>query len=146
MIILDCDQNSDEWFAARLGIPTASCFDKICTPTGKSSTQSAAYMNKLLADWLLGSPSATFTNDAVARGTDLEGEARSYYEFYTGLSVQQVGFCYRDTAHLVGASPDGLVGDDGGIEIKCPLPHTHVGYLLSDTIPTAYNAQVQGPL
>lgn len=145
MIILDCEQGTDEWKLARSGIPTASSFDKIITPTGSASTQAEAYMNKCLAEWLTGSPAESFRGEWMERGIALEGDARSLYELIKGVEVQQVGLVYLDDDRLVSCSPDGLT-DDGGFETKCPAPHTHVSYLLDGRMPNKYKPQVQGSM
>lgn len=145
MIIHDVEQGSPEWLALRAGIPTASRFDEILTPTGKPSTQAEKYMLELLAEWLSGEPAETYQNDWMKRGTELEPEARNYYAFTTDAEIRQVGFITRDDG-LVGASPDALVNDDGLSEIKCPAPHTHVAYLLGEKLATKYIPQVQGQL
>jgi len=144
MIKLNVEQGSDEWYQARLGIPTSSAFDKIITPTGKLSASSVDYRNILLAEYLDG-PRESYSTDAMLRGQELEPEARRLYEFTTGNQVEQVGLVYKDKEKLVSCSPDGLVGD-GGIEIKCPLVHTHIGYLLGNELPKKYKQQVQGSL
>ena len=148
-IILDCLQSTPEWFAARCGIATASNFDKICTPaTAKASAQSEAYMYKLLAEWMTGAKAEEEPNEWMLRGIELEGQARETYQFVTDNEVVTAGFIYSNEERLIGCSPDGLIpvndGDDGGLEIKCPAPHTHVEYLLGGKIPTKYIPQVQG--
>ena len=140
----DCEQGSPEWFDLRRGIPTASCFDRILTPTGKESTQAMAYASQLIAERLTGVSLGFEGNRHTERGTELEPQARAYYEFVAG-PVVEVGFCLRDDG-IAGCSPDGLVGDDGLLEIKCPSPAVHVEYLLAGKAPTKYLAQVQGQL
>lgn len=142
MKIIDCIQGSPEWLQARLGIPTASEFHKILTPTGKLSEQSDAYMKTLLAEWLSGQPVDQYENEWMKRGKETEEEARKYYEFTKDVEVQQVGFITLDDGSA-GCSPDFLV-DKGAGEIKCPAAWTHVGYLLGDTVATKYWPQVQG--
>lgn len=130
MKVIDCVQGSAEWQDARIGIPTASQADCLLTPkTRKPSTQSVAYRNRLLAEWLTGYPLEPPTTLWMDRGVEMEAKAREFYEFHRDVEVEQVGFCLRDD-RLFGGSPDGLVGEDGGLEIKCPALHTHVGYLL----------------
>lgn len=143
MITHDAEQGTPEWAALRLAIPTASCFDKIITPSGKPSTSAQTYMHMLLAEWLMGEPADTYTNAAMDRGSEMEPEARAFYELERDAEVRQVGFVTRDDG-LCGCSPDGLVGDDGGVELKCPLPGTQIGYLLEGKIPAKYVPQVQG--
>lgn len=145
MIILGCEQRSEEWIQARLGIPTSSEFARIVTPTGKPSDQSEAYMFRLLGEWLTGESEDAYRNKWMERGTELEPEAKAYYEFVTDLTVQTVGFVYKDERKLVGCSPDGLL-DDRGLEIKAPSAGVHLRYLLRNDIPTTYIPQVQGSL
>ena len=146
MIVYNFDQYPPEWCAIRQGIPTASGFDSIVTPTGKESTSADTYMHKLLAEWLTGKSVETYTNEHMERGKILEAEARNYYEFTRDCAVEQVGFCASDD-ELSGCSPDGLVaGTRGGLEIKCPAPGTHVQYLLDGKAPTKYLPQIQGSM
>lgn len=88
----------------------------------------------------------TYQNATMLRGIELEGEARNFYQIVNDVEVQQVGFCISDGDHKYGASPDALVGDDGGLEIKCPSMAVHVEYLLNGKLPTTYFQQVQGGL
>ncbi len=145
MKVYDFEQGSEEWLQIRLGKPTASEFDKIITGTGKASTQVNGYINKLLAEVIMGKPAESFKSEAMERGSQLEQEAADYYEMLNDAVLHKVGFC-TDDAGLFGCSPDRLVGDDGLLEIKCPLPHTHVSYLLSGKMDTGYKPQVQGQL
>lgn len=142
MIILQHEQRSPEWYAARLGVPTASNFGRVITPTGKPSAQIDAYRNKLIAELVTGRTEQQEASYAMERGTELESEAREYYSLMR--PVVEVGLCLHEDGF--GASPDGLVGDVGLLEIKCPLPHTHVEYLLDDEIPSQYIPQVMGQL
>jgi YqaJ-like viral recombinase domain len=145
MLVVECEQRAPEWFAARLGIPTASEFGRILTPTGLVSKQADGYLYELLAEWLTGKPHEGFSGrDWIERGRLLEAEARSWYQLVSDTEVRQVGFVYEDGRKLVGASPDGLIGTTGGLEIKCPLAHTHVKYLISTELPSEYIPQVQG--
>lgn len=144
MKILNIEQGSPEWLQARLGIPTASCFSKLLTATGKPSTQADGYANTLIAEMLCGQPVESFSSDWMERGKELEPEARAYYTMQTGLEVPEIGFVLRDDGR-VGCSPDGLPSD-GLVEIKCPAPHTHVSYLLTGEVPKTYFPQVQGQM
>lgn len=148
MRIVDVEQRSPEWFEARLLTPTASQFGNILTPTGKAPTASKVenYRNTLLAEWLAGGEVESYQSQWMTRGIDLEGQAREAFTFLTDLEVREVGFCVNDEPHPIGCSPDGLIGDDGGLEIKCPAPHTHVKYLLDQKLPTEYVPQVQGSM
>lgn len=146
MIIHNVEQNSPEWLQARLGIPTASEFDSIITAGGKPSTQADGYANKLLAEIMTGAPVNTFVgNAATERGHLLEPDAVSFYELQNDCDAVKIGFCTNDEATM-GCSPDRLIGDDGLLEIKCPLPHTHIKYLLSQNIDKEYYPQLQGQL
>jgi len=145
MRIIDCEQGTKEWLMARLGIPTASGFDKIVTLKAEKSKQRDKYLYKLVGEKIINTPSESYTNDIMQRGKDLESEARLAYEFITGNEVKQVGFCISDDGKY-GCSPDGLIGDDGLLEIKCPSLAVHVEYLLKNTLPSDYFQQVQGQL
>ncbi len=145
MIIVDCEQNSAEWFEARCGIPTASCFDKIITSTGLKSTQSEGYLNKLAGESVVG-VQESYSNSAMQRGHDLEPDARTLFEFVHECEVEQVGLCFKDDQKTVSCSPDGLVGKYSGLEIKCPSLAVHVGYLRANKLPTKYVPQVQGSM
>ena len=142
MIALDVEQGSSAWYEARLGIPTASRFGSILTPkTRKYASGAATYRNELIAEWMLGYPLDDASTDWMARGSELEAEAIRYYEFQRELEVTRVGFILRDDGK-VGGSPDGLVGNDGGLEIKCFSAGHHVGCLLGEDPATM--TQVQG--
>ena len=119
MLILDCEQLSEEWYAARVGIPTASNFDKIVTSKGESSKQATKYMYQLAGERITGKKEDSYTNAAMERGIVLESEARSLVFASNGLlMLTKWGFCLKND-RTAGASPDGLV-QNGGIEIKCP--------------------------
>ena len=147
IIIRDIEQGSDAWHRLRAGIPTSSCFDKIVTP-GKLEVSKSQddYLMKLHAEWISGRPADTYTSGWMERGKDVESEARAFYEFDVGAPVEQVAFVYSDDRRLIGCSPDALVGDDGGLELKCPSPHVHLGYLLKGVLPNDYRAQVYGSM
>lgn len=146
MITVDAPQGSEIWHAARAGIPTASNFNKILTAGGKPSRQAEAYCDTLLIEHLIGGPTETYSNSWMERGIELEAEARAFYEFQSDNEVRTVGFVYGDEERLYGASPDGLVGEDGLLEIKCPKASTHAGYIRSGKAPTDYYVQMQGQM
>jgi putative phage-type endonuclease len=146
MRIIDCVQGSPEWHLARCGVPTASSFDLIITTKGEPSKQRLKYLYKLAGEQITGIAEETYQNGAMLRGKELEAEARKLYEFMSGETVQEVGFCVVDGDYAYGASPDGLVGEDGNLEIKCPSLSVHVGYLLDNKLPTDYFQQTQGQL
>lgn len=147
LILLDCEQGTEEWRQARLGIPTASCFKRIMTNGGSASEQASGYMAELIAEALTGAPVDSYTSDDMQRGIDLEPTARAAYEFATGHSVQQVGGVYLDDTRRIMCSPDGLISEKRkGLEIKCPKLTTHIQYILDGRLPAAYKLQVQGAL
>ncbi len=149
MIVSPNPQGSDEWHKDRAGIPSASNFKEIITPTGKATVGSKAdtYRNQLIAEWHVGGPvdsmEPTFW---MKRGIELEQEACDLYEFTKDVKIEKVGFCFKDEKKLVGCSPDGLVGDDGLWETKCPKAGTLIGYVLKGFLPSTYKPQVQGQL
>lgn len=147
MIIHDVKQGTPEWKVLRLGLPTASQFHRLITPkTGKQSSQAAGYIHRLVAEVLLGVPLDGDTTDYMERGSALEAEAVRYFELDTGQQTQAVGFCTLDEG-WAGCSPDRLVGDDGGLELKCPTPETHIGYMLDPgSLVDRYRPQVQGTM
>lgn len=125
-------------------MPTASCFDKILTPkTLKPSASSFGYKCEKLAEWL--GPDGT-SSQVMERGTNKEPQARNWYAWEYNVDVREVGFITND-AGTAGCSPDGLIGDDGGLEAKAPLAKTHAGYVLRPSaLVDAYRLQVQGAL
>jgi len=146
MIISEFEQGTDEWMAERTGIPTASNFSKIFTTQLKPSSTSKTYMNTLLAEWMTGEKEQIKQSEWMERGIELEAEARAAYKFVNDAEVMEVGLCFKDDKMLAGASPDGLVGPDGILEIKCPKSSTHVGYILDGKLPSTYWNQVYGQL
>ena len=147
MIALDVTQGSPEWVEARLKIPTASQFGRIITPA-KLGYSSAAngYMAELLAEWVTGFPVEKGSTQAMDRGTGMEEEARAWYEMQNDCEVTLAGFLLSADKRC-GGSPDGFVGEDGGVDFKCPLIHTHIGYLIAPgTLSDHYRAQMQGYL
>lgn len=147
MIRLDVEQGSAEWLAVRAGIVTASALDKILTPKKREPSKSQhEYLCRLLSERILGAPIEDEIGGFVTRGREMEPEAVAYYEFNRGVDVEVVGFCLRDDRR-VGCSPDRFVGADGGLEVKCPAAHTHVGYLLDPSaLVEKFAHQVQGNL
>ena len=134
-------QLSDEWFEARLGKVTASHIsDVMAKGTGVTRKN---YMMQLLVERLTGKHEDTYINAAMQRGIDEEPMANAEYELVTGNLVTAVGFVDHPTIPMAGASPDGLVGDDGLIEIKCPHTSTHVDTLLLDKVQRQYILQMQ---
>lgn len=137
------DQGSEAWVAIRLGKVTASRVADVIarTKTGPSASR-ANYLAELVAERLTGARGETFSSAAMQWGTDNEAEARLAYEFRTDASVEQVGFIPHPRIEMSGASPDGLVGADGLVEIKCPNTATHIETLLTGAIPGKYETQM----
>src|SRR3990167_4473163 len=138
-------QGSPEWLALRAGIPTASEFDKILTPSGKPSASAEKYLFGLLAERMMGHSRIEAVSTWMQRGNEMEAEAVAFYEAQRDLETVPVGFVTNE-AGTIGASPDRLVGNDGLLEIKVPSEAVHVSYLLKKSVDQAYYPQVQGQL
>ena len=138
------DQGTEEWFTIRIGKVTASRVADVSakTKTGYSATRDN-YMAQLICERLTGQKGESFTNAAMQHGTDTEPLARAAYEALKDVLVDEVGFVPHPSIIMAGASPDGLVGDDGLLEIKCPNTATHIETLISKTVPGKYNTQMQ---
>jgi len=145
MITIDCQQGSAEWLAVRAGIPSASNFDKLITTKGEPSKQAQKYLYSLAAEKVSGIKEESFQSQAMLKGIENEGEAVAYYELTQGVEVQEVGFVLHESRRF-GCSPDRLVGAEGLLEVKCPLPSSHVSYLLENNLYQDYLQQVQGQL
>lgn len=146
MKILKLEQGTPEWLQARLGCPSGSGFSKLVTSSGTPSSSAETYINQLIAECITGESTFMQKTEWMERGNELEPFARMNYELETDNEVTEVGFCMPDNNLRCGVSPDGLVGDVGGIEIKCPKPSTHVKYLRKQKLPNEYKAQVMGCL
>lgn len=142
--IVAIEQGTDAWKRLRLGKVTASRVADIVarTKTGYSASR-ANYMAQLIAERLTGTVAESYINAAMQHGTDTEPEARAAYEFYQSVSVTQIAFVPHPKIDQAGASPDGLVGDDGLVEIKAPQTATHLETLLGQSVPGKYIAQMQ---
>ena len=139
----DIEQGTEEWFAIRCGKVTASRIaDIIATTKSGYSASRANYEAQLICEILTGKPAESFTNAAMAWGTETEPLARAQYELKTGNMVNQIGFVVHPKIEQAGASPDGLVDNDGLIEIKCPNTSTHLDTLLSQKVPSKYIIQM----
>ena len=137
-------QGTPEWHEARLGKVTASRIADVMAKT-KSGYGAGRknYMAELLAERLTGTWAEGFTSAAMQHGTDTEPMARAEYEFATGTMVEEVGFVQHPTIEMSGASPDGFVGYDGMVEIKCPNTATHLDTLINRTVDLKYMRQMQ---
>jgi putative phage-type endonuclease len=143
-MINDIQQGTEEWKRLRLGRVTASRVADLMAKTKSGFSASRAnYMAQLIAERLTDTVAESFTNAAMQHGTETEPEARSAYEFYQAAVVDQVAFVEHPKIEQAGCSPDGLVGDDGLVEIKCPNTATHLETLLGQSVPTKYVLQMQ---
>ena len=138
MEILNVDQRSDEWFKLRLGSIGGSSIAEV-TAGGTGKTRKTL-LYRMAGEILSGQKYNGYQNADMLRGVEQEAEARSLYELVTGTTVQQVGIC-KESEHTH-CSPDGLVGDDGMIEIKCTIPSVHVETIVENVVPAAYRKQI----
>ena len=134
-------QGTPEWLAERAGKVTASMVSAVLAKPETAGYRD--YQAQLVAEILTGKPQGSdYTNAAMQFGTEMEPLARSAYEAETGFSVDEVGFCQHPTIDRAGASPDGLVGNSGLVEIKCPKVATHLAYLIAGVVPAGYKNQM----
>jgi len=146
MIRLNMPQGGADWLLIRAGMPTASQFSKVITPAKFAvSTSVELYSSHLLAELYYGGPIDSDSSQFMERGKELEAEALAWYELGVSEEVETTGFCMSDDQRY-GCSPDALVGDEGGCEIKVPAMVTHLDYLIKDELPTKYLLQVQGSM
>ena len=138
------EQRTEEWFAARCGKVTASRVADIIAKTKTGySTSRENYLAQLVCERMTGKPAESYSNSAMQWGTDQEPFARAAYEAAKNVLVDELGFATHPTISMAGASPDGLVGLFGLVEIKCPNTATHIDTLLNQTVPTKYITQMQ---
>lgn len=142
-IIVECEQRSEEWLAACCGNVGASSIDKIITTKGEPSKQRTEYMMTLAAERITGKQEVGFTSQAMLNGIEREAEARTLFEMAHGVEIRQVGLIYKDDRKLCHCSPDGLIEETDGWEVKCPMSKTHIKYLIGNTLPSEYFCQVQ---
>ncbi|WP_171232203.1 lambda exonuclease family protein [Ruegeria sp. HKCCA4812] len=135
------EQGTAEWFADRLGKVTASRIADVMMKPTTAGFQN--YQAQLVCERLTGQPTETFTSAAMQHGTDTEPRARAMYELTSGNDVEEVGFIPHPTIEMSGASPDGIIGSDGLVEIKCPQPATHIKTLMGKSIDRKYLLQMQ---
>lgn len=145
MQIFDCAQGSEEWFRARMGIPTASEFATVMAKgkAGAESKTRRTYLLKLAGELLTGEPMEHYSNHHTERGHEMEPDARTLYAFMRDAEPQLVGFIRSGNK---GCSPDSLVDANGMVEIKTKLPHLQVDCLLNNCVPSEHKAQCQGAL
>jgi putative phage-type endonuclease len=138
------EQGTPEWFAARLGNVTASrVADVIAKTKSGYSASRENYMAQLICERMTNTVAESYSNAAMQWGTETEPLARAAFESYADILVDEVGYITHPSIERAGASPDGLVLDDGLLEIKCPNTATHIDTLLSETIPSKYITQMQ---
>ena len=142
MIIHNCEQRTDEWFALKHGKFSASGFSKLMGNKSNKGYQDQLY--QVAYERLTGQRIETYTNKAMQDGIDNEPLARKAYEKETNQLVDEVGFI--ELNDFVGVSPDGLVNDNGMLEIKCPQWNTQIDYLIKNKLPSEYKYQVYGQL
>ncbi len=143
--IIDCEQGTPEWFAARLGIPTASEFSTVLA-SGKAGAESKTrrtYMLKLAGEIITGEPMERISNAAMERGHEMEPDARNLYALLHDADPELIGFIRNGQK---GCSPDALIGSNGLLEIKTKAPHLHIDALIRDSFPAEHVAQCQGAL
>jgi putative phage-type endonuclease len=138
------EQGSPEWLAIRLGKVTASRITDVMAKgkSGEAATRED-YRTELVVQRLTNEPGESFTNAAMEHGIAYEPIARITYEAHANVFVEQVAFVDHPTIEWFGCSPDGLVGETGLVEIKCPASKTHIKYLLGGKPPAKYVPQMQ---
>jgi hypothetical protein len=144
--IFDCEQGSEAWYACRLGIPTASCFDKVLAKPQKGKSVSltrSRYLDDLAGELITQEPAYSYSSDHMERGKEQEAEARNLYSFAEEVDLRQVGFIRNNTLKA-GCSPDALIGEDGGLEIKTKLPALLIACRRAGGVPPEHKAQTQG--
>jgi putative phage-type endonuclease len=141
------EQRTPEWHQQRLGRVTASAISNVIakTKTGPSASREN-YSTQLTLERLTGQQAEFYTNAAMEWGTATEPQARQHYELYRDVFVDEVGFIQHPTIEMAGASPDGFVGEEGLVEIKCPESKTQMETLLNQKVPTKYMPQMQWQL
>lgn len=147
MKIHNVEQGSGPWLALRLGLPTASEFDQLITPLWKIKTGEApkSYLYQKICEKFMGAFADGGSSFSMSQGSIMEHEALPWFAFTHDMDVQRVGFVTTDDGRI-GCSPDGLIGDEGGIEIKCPSPTTHLRYWVEGVLPKEHAAQVHGSM
>ena len=140
-------QGTEEWAKERAGCATASRFSDVMAKikVGEAVVRSK-YRMQLVTERLTGIPVVTYQNAIMLRGIETEPEARMAYEAERGVIVEEVGFVRHPAIPSCGASPDGLVGDDGMVEVKCPESTTHLTWMEADRFPPEHVAQIQGQM
>ena len=141
MKVLELEQGSDEWLQARAGMITASKIKAIVA--GNNTTSYKSVIADLVAERMSGKPVDGFSNGYMDRGNELEPDARKDYELQNFVQVNEVGFVIHPALDYAGCSPDGLVGSEGMVQIKCHKSHIHLNYIENGTVPKQYVRQMQ---
>ena len=145
--IIVCEQGSEAWAAARCGIVTASrCSDVIAMTKKGEAAPRRDYRSELIVEILTGQPYPQYVSQEMQWGIDQEPFARAAYEIQRDLLVETCGFVLHPTVARFGASPDGLVGEDGMLQIKCPNTRTHLAWMLAGTVPVEHCPQMLGEM
>ena len=144
MKILNVTQGSQEWLSARMGLVTASEIDALVSPLGKVRTGEGVktYLWRKIAEKIMNYSPDSGGTFAMNQGSLLEKTALPWFEFAHNMQVDRVGFCVSDCGRY-GCSPDGMIGEESGLELKCPMPPKHLEYLAGGVVPADYIMQVQ---
>lgn len=141
--LIDCEQRSEEWIALRVGKVTASRISDVLAEIKKGEAASRRnYRAEIVCETLTGVPMDNYVSKEMQWGIDTEPFARAAYELASDLAIDTTGFAIHPEIERFGASPDGLIGDVGLVEFKCPNTATHLEYLLGGVVPTEYGAQM----
>lgn len=143
MIIINCEQNSPEWFAEKLGKPSASNASMIVTTAGKQSKQRTGYMDELAAERITGQRYEGYSNKNMEIGNEREDECRALYGLLYNVEIKKVGVVYMAESKRFLCSPDGIINNEYGIEMKNVIPKTQVRRLIEGKLPTEYFSQIQ---
>ena len=149
MKVINCKQGTPEWYEARTGRVTASRIKDVIARLKRGDEEAANRKNyrvELVCEILTGNMADHYTSPAMEWGIANETFARASYEIANNCMVEQIGFVIHPTLDRAGASPDGLVGEDGLLEIKCPNTATHIDYILADKVPAEYEPQIMWQL
>lgn len=146
MIVVNIDQNGDEWEKIRLGAITSSCFGQIIDSKGNRSKSRQKYMDKLAAELITGERMESYKNSHMDQGHERESENRDLYAFRNKVTVETVGFCWKDEKKLFGSSPDGLVDDDGLVECKNSNGAQQIERIRDGWTASTHHRQAQGQM
>ena len=144
IVVRDIEQMGPEWFEAKLGTPSASHFDCINPTKGQPSKSAQGYMYRLAYERITGRPASDFMSYDMRRGVENEPTARALYELLYDVDVEQVALCYPDERKRWGCSPDGLIGKNGGLEIKDAKPEVQIDRLLNGWSKANHFQQING--